>query len=164
MEEKLCAWWAHKQGQDFAGIGVNAAKAALQPLDLIEVDPEVGFVLPEDEATFRKFRAPSRPHYALVNNIDNLKLHRHDVPAMNAPRENNAIFDRRQLIGRWDFDTATMSIVWLASVRDKALEEAVHRTEAFIREDLGDARRFSLDSPKSRVPCIAALRNAAAGK
>ena len=47
--------------------------------------------------------------------------------------------------------------------KDRALEEAVARTEAFVREDLGDARTFSLDSPKSRIPAIAALRKAAAG-
>ncbi|MFJ4191386.1 hypothetical protein [Kitasatospora sp. NPDC089509] len=35
------------------------------------------------------------------------------------------------------------------------------RTEAFVRDELGDARGFSLDSPKSRAPKIAALREAA---
>jgi hypothetical protein len=44
----------------------------------------------------------------------------------------------------------------------KALEEAVRKTEAFIREDLGDARGFSLDSPKSRVPRIEAILKAKA--
>jgi hypothetical protein len=42
--------------------------------------------------------------------------------------------------------------------RDKALEKAVKEMEAFVREDLGDARSFSLDSPKSRAPRIEALR------
>ncbi len=28
----------------------------------------------------------------------------------------------------------------------------------FVREELGDARSFSLDSPKSRAPRIAGLR------
>ena len=34
---------------------------------------------------------------------------------------------------------------------------AVERTERFVRDDLGDARSFSLDSPKSRAPRIEAL-------
>jgi hypothetical protein len=41
--------------------------------------------------------------------------------------------------------------------KNKDLEAAVRRTEEYIREDLGDARSFSLDSPKSRVPKIEAL-------
>jgi len=34
----------------------------------------------------------------------------------------------------------------------------VQRTERFVRDQLGDARSFSLDSPESRAPRIAALR------
>ncbi|MFI6849022.1 hypothetical protein OG535_21450 [Kitasatospora sp. NBC_00085] len=41
---------------------------------------------------------------------------------------------------------------------------AVARTEAFVRDQLGDARGFSLDSPTSRAPKIAALRAAASGR
>lgn len=43
-------------------------------------------------------------------------------------------------------------------VKDKALEAAVKETEAYGRDELGDARSFSLDSPKSRAPKIATLR------
>ena len=39
-----------------------------------------------------------------------------------------------------------------------ALATAVQRTEAYVRDQLGDARSFSLDSPKSRAPRIQALR------
>ncbi len=46
--------------------------------------------------------------------------------------------------------------------KDKALQQAVTRTENFVRDQLGDARSFSLDSPKSRAPRIVALRKAAA--
>jgi hypothetical protein len=35
---------------------------------------------------------------------------------------------------------------------DKALAAEVARTEALARDDLGDARSFSLDSPKGRRP------------
>ena len=37
---------------------------------------------------------------------------------------------------------------------------AIAETEAYVRGDLGDARSFSLDSPKSRVSRIKALRAA----
>ncbi len=76
----------------------------------------------------------------------------------------HAILDRGQLIGRWEFDTATGTIAWalFGGSADKALEKAIHNMEAFVRDDLGDARSFSLDSPKSRLPRIEALRKAAA--
>jgi hypothetical protein len=41
------------------------------------------------------------------------------------------------------------------------MKEAVAKTETYIREQLGDARSFSLDSPKSRAPRIVALRKVA---
>jgi hypothetical protein len=46
-------------------------------------------------------------------------------------------------------------------VKDKALTAAVEETEAYVRDQLGDARSFSLDSPKSRAPRIQVLRKAA---
>jgi len=71
----------------------------------------------------------------------------------------HAILDRGRLIGLWEYDPESQSIAWMCFDRpDAALREAVKRTEAFVRADLGDARSFSLDSPKSRAPRIAALR------
>ena len=71
--------------------------------------------------------------------------------------------DRGRLVGLWEYDQTTESIAWVSFVKkDKALHEAVTRTENFVRDQLGDARSFSLDSPKSRAPRIAALRKAAA--
>lgn len=55
------------------------------------------------------------------------------------------------------------SIAWMPFVKkDRALAEAVTRTENFVRDQLGDARSFSLDSPKSRAPRITVQRKAAA--
>jgi hypothetical protein len=73
----------------------------------------------------------------------------------------HGIFDRGRLVGLWEFDVAQESIAWMSfGSKDKALKEAVSRTEAYIRSDLGDARSFSLDSPKSRTPRVEALRKA----
>jgi hypothetical protein len=146
-----------KAFQEFAGLGVKAAKAATDPLRLIDTG-EGRMLLPEDEAAFRKFKAPLKPQYALVGPIDNM-------PAEASSKSfdlSNRIFDRGRLIGHWDFDPETGSIAWVSFVpRDKALEAAVLGTEAYIREDLGDLRVFSLDSPQKRAPRIAALRKAA---
>jgi len=73
----------------------------------------------------------------------------------------NAILDRGAIVGLWEFDPATSSIAWTTFAEpDKALGDTVARTEACIRDQLGDARSFSLDSPKSRIPRIEAIRNA----
>ena len=65
-------------------------------------------------------------------------------------------------MGLWEYDLTAESIAWAAfGARDKKLAEAVARTEAFIRDELGDARCFSLDSRTSRGPRIEALRKAA---
>ncbi len=143
--------------QTFSALGVKAAKAAIEPLHLVDIG-DGALLLPENHEAFTKFRAPNRPQYALVSSLDMLKGDAgSDLPG-------HAILDRGQLIGRWEFDTATGTIVGaLYTGRvDKALEKAIHNMEAFVRDDLGDARSFSLDSPKSRVPRIEALRKAAA--
>jgi hypothetical protein len=53
-------------------------------------------------------------------------------------------------------------VAWLldGSRPDKALRAEIERTTAYVRDQLGDARSFSLDSPKSRAPRLAALRQA----
>ncbi len=62
-------------------------------------------------------------------------------------------------MGLWEYDTVSEAIAWTSFVpRNAELEEAVTETEVFVREELADARSFSLDSPKSRAPRIAGLR------
>jgi len=112
-------------------------------------------VLPADRDAWTAFEPPREPQYALVSSLDALfALHR-ETP------ESHAIVDRGRLIGLWEYDIETESIAWSATVTpDERLRDAVARTEAYVREQLGDARSFSLDSPKSRAPRIAALRTA----
>ena len=70
-----------------------------------------------------------------------------------------AILDRGRLVGLWEYDPESQSIAWTSFIRSNTdLEKAVRRTEEYVRTQLGDARSFSLDSPKSRVPRIQALR------
>ncbi len=73
------------------------------------------------------------------------------------------MLDRGRIVGFWEYDTAEQEIVHQLFVSpDAALRQAIARTEEFVRDQLGDARGFSLDSPKSRAPKIAALRASAA--
>ncbi len=143
--------------QEFAGLGVKAAKAAAEPLKLVAVTDDL-LLLPEDEESFRKFKPLTTPHYTLVSSIDNIMHHK----SAGLGKQTHAILDRGQIAGQWAFDPESGTIAWASAVpKSSALEDAVGRMETFIREDLGDARSFSLDSPKSRIPCIQALRKAA---
>jgi Winged helix DNA-binding domain len=165
--------------QSFAGLGVKATKAVLDPLKLepIEAGPaDQRFFLPGDRAKFEAFKPPKEPRYSLLGSIDSVFVLRggfkdtidpkdlgRKVLADNGLLISHPIVDRGRLIGLWEYDQPTESIAWVPFVmKDKALQQAVTSTEEFVRGQLGDARSFGLDSPKSRAPRIAALRKAAA--
>jgi hypothetical protein len=161
--------------QWFSGLGVKAAKAAIEPLGLVPVEPASDrLMFPEDRELFAKFKTPKAPAYALVGCMDSMFLLRRSLSCLltaEASKQrvhadkglcelgslsdlsSNAILDRGSIIGLWEYDPESSSIAW-------PMHECVSRTEAYIRDQLGDARSFSLDSPKSRVPRIKVLRNA----
>ncbi len=170
--------------QWFSGLGVKAAKAALDPLKLEPLAKDDDrLMLPGDRARLEAFQPSKEPHYVLVSLADAILLLRRALGTMLDPKDtgrqvfvdkdtkplgaladlpSHAILDRGRIVGLWEYDTATQSIAWTAFVkRDRALEQAVAHTEQYVREQLGDARSFSLDSPKSRAPRVAALRQAA---
>ena len=135
-------------------------------------------MLPEDREAFEKFQPPKQPHYVLVSSLDGINQLRRELRSLvaeddwNRPEIQNeksvvdlpahSIFDRGRLVGLWVFDPESNTIAWMSFVKpDRALRDAVARMETFVRDDLGDARSFSLDSPKSRVKKIAELRKAA---
>lgn len=165
----------------WSALTVSATKAAAAELGLVplaEADPRV--IFPDDLAALRDFRPPSAPRFALVGSIDNISHLRRDVAGLLAGEDadlqvqgekgqqsagslsdlpHHAILDRGRLVGLWDFDVASNSIV-AATFRRASTELAaeIARTEAFVRDDLGDARSFSLDSPESREARIGSLR------
>jgi hypothetical protein len=169
--------------QAFSGLGAKAARAALDPLGLVALSGDAErLMLPEDCDAYERVKPAETPQYALVSSLDGLALLRRDLALLLDPVDakrktqggrvsgiggladlpNHAIFDRGRLVGLWEYNQDAQSIAWWSFVKkDKALKEAVARVEAFVRDDLGDARSFSLDSPKSRAPRIAALRRAA---
>lgn len=169
------------QFQAFSGLGVKAAKAAVELLGLVPLGPgDERLIYPEDREDFHSYVPPKEPRYALLSGLDALFLLRRDLASLVADEDkersvfgekgeralgglsdlpNHAIVDRGRIVGLWEYDIETESIAWTSFVpRDAALEEAVAATESYIRTELGDARSFSLDSPKSRVPRIEALR------
>jgi hypothetical protein len=170
--------------QGFSALGVKAAKAAVEPLKLEPLAAgDDRLMLPGDRAKLEAFMVPKDPQYVLTSGIDSIVLLRRDpkglLDAKDIERQvfaekgvkplgelpdlpSHAILDRGRIVGLWEYDTAADSIAWISFVKkDKALEDAVARMEQYVREQLGDARSFSLDSPKSRAPRVTALRKAA---
>ena len=169
--------------QWFSGLGVKAAKASVEPLGLVPVVTGGDrLMFADDLELFTKFKRPAKPCFALVSSMDSLFLLRRDLASLlgaDAAKQkvlgdkgtselgglsdlnSNAILDRGAIVGLWEYDPVSGSIAWLSfAAPDKAMRDCVSKTESYIRDQLGDARSFSLDSPKSRIPRIEAIRHA----
>ena len=168
--------------QAFASLGVKAAQAAIEPLKLRPLaDGDDWLMLLDRYEELQAFKAPKEPQYVLVGNLDGVLLLRRDIKNLLAAEDlkksvidlkakkvevgglmdlpSHAILDRGRLVGLWEYDPESQSIAWTSFIHSNAeLVKAVRRTEEYIRTELGDARSFSLDSPKSRAPRIQALR------
>ncbi|HSE41199.1 MAG TPA: crosslink repair DNA glycosylase YcaQ family protein [Acidobacteriota bacterium] len=170
-----------KEFQWFSGLGVSVLNEALKPLKLVSIEEESDLlILPDELKAFRSFKPSSKPSYALISSLDSLFLLRrnlsHFIDEKDGKRKvfvekskevlsglqdlpNNAIVDRGRIIGLWEFEPSSGKIISdLFAPSDQQLKKKIRATERFIREELGDARSFSLDSPESRAPRIAALR------
>ena len=148
---------SHAEFQWFAGLGVKTEKAAVAGLRLVAADKDgERLLLEEDLDAFHKFKPLRTPQYALVSSLDSIQSH------LRLDLSSHAILDRGIVIGLWEYDVDTQSIAWMTNdgVKDKKLVEAVRKMEEYVRDDLGDARSFSLDSPKSRALRIAEIRRA----
>ena len=161
----------------FSGLGARAARAALEQTDLVPLPTDPTRLLhPRQVAAFAAYQVPEEPVVSLVSGLDALFLLRRDAGSCLDPADKahpllvstkpslsdlpyHAIVDRGQIIGLWEYDVSTQSIVWMTF--DYPAPEtlaAIARTETFVRDELQDARAFSLDSPKRRAPRIARLR------
>jgi hypothetical protein len=166
----------------FSGLTAAAAKAAIEPLGLTPLAGTDLLLPPELVPEFADYREPGKPEYAVIAGIDGLNLLRRDLPLLIDPADAqrpvpgakagrilgmetdppcHVVVDRGRIVGLWEYDTQRHELVHQLFVPlDPALEEALARTGSFVREELGDARGFSLDSPKSRAPRITAMRAA----
>jgi hypothetical protein len=154
----------------------TAAQAKICLPELTEVE---GLFLPRSLVSqYEAYRVPRKPVYNLLAGTDALILLRRDHHALvevdvTVPGDNRSllnqpdlpdhpIVDRGRVIGLWQYDPEHEQIVsWIFDGKpDRALNAELDRTTAFIRDELGDARSFSLDSPQSRAPRLAALRSA----
>lgn len=165
----------------FSGLGAKAAKAAVDPLQLQAVSEDGAYLMfPDDYEAFQAYQPARETHYVLVSSIDGIMHLRRNLKGLLAPEDLNrlvfaekgltelggltdltshAILDGGRLVGLWEYDPVSEAIAWTSFIPKNAdLQAAVKKTEALVREQLGDARSFSLDSPKSRAPRIAELR------
>lgn len=167
--------------QWFSGLGVKATKSVLSALDLQPcMDDSDRMLLREDLATFQAYQPPKKPHYALISSLDTLLAARRNIRMLLSDSDESievpggktslkvgqisdlpchAIVDRGRLIGLWEYDSEQEEIVvGLFCKSTSALQDCIDRTCDYVRNQLGDARSFSLDSPKSRLPRIQFLR------
>lgn len=151
----------------FSAFNAANAKQAVEPLGLKAVEGTDLLMLPEDKEEFDAYVRPKRPSYALVAAIDGIHLLHRDLRRLVEPRpllegadpESFVIVDRGEIVGAWEYDFAASEIVYQAFVAEDAqLRKAIKETEAYVRDQLGDARSYSLDSPESRRPRLEVLR------
>lgn len=173
-----------KEFREFSAFTARAAQPACERAGLVSFGHGTELVsLPDAPDDFAEFVPPSAPVYRLVGGLDSLLLLRRgcsfwldeadaerQVPVDKGMRPlsglaelgSHAILDRGRLIGVWEFDSEAQQIVWSTwAPADAALRAEIAATEAFVRDELGDARSFSLDSPASRRPRLTALREMA---
>lgn len=168
------------QFRSFSGLTAKAAKDAIAELDLVGVNgPAEGLLaLAEFAKELEGFVPPSEAQIELVASIDSVALLRRDAASLidDADRHHpllaeaagagasladlphHAIVDRGRVIGLWDFDPEGGDIVWATFAEPSApVRAVVAETESYVRDELGDARSFSLDSPASRRSRLSAL-------
>ncbi|MEU2956438.1 DNA glycosylase AlkZ-like family protein [Streptomyces xanthochromogenes] len=160
----------------FSGFTAAVAKAAVADLGLEPVAAGSELLLPGSlRAEFAAYDRPAKPVYALLAGIDGIHLLHRDLPRLLDPADGERVFqkkalnarpdlpahaivDRGRIVGLWEYDVEGGEIVWQAFGKpDAALRSEIDRVTAFVRDELGDARGFSLDSPKARAPRIAEL-------
>lgn len=190
LAEKYFRWigpasTAHFQW--FTGLSGKAAKEVLSRVSLVPVEGGSLLLIHEDElAAFGAYEPPQYPAFNLIASLDALLAHRHELAPLldecDKSREvageksilsigslldlpTNAIVDRGRLIGLWEYDPIAKEMVTVSWVgKSSALEAAIQSTRQFIEEQLGDCRSFSLDSPESRQPKLAMLRQLSAAE
>jgi len=164
------------QFQWWSGLGARASKAAVAELKLLPVDGEE-LAFPDDADALRSTRSTAPPGAALVGSIDNLLHLRRELVSLTEPADlerlpregrsggtlldlpSHAILEAGRVVGLWEYDAEKQQIV--AGVFGKstpAVKKAIAATGTYVRDQLGDARQFSLDSPESRKERLAGLR------
>jgi hypothetical protein len=181
LMERYLGWTGgatFKQSQWFTGFTVADSKAAFAAVGSVEVptaEGDVLWMLPDDVDRLAVFEAPAEQQIQLLAGTDSLVLLRRNsgdlfaeqdrgkkvldsTLALQADLPDHPILDRGRIIGLWQYDPGRERIAhWLFDGPDPAAAQRIAEVEAWIRDELGDFRSFSLDSPASRKNRIDAL-------
>lgn len=170
-----------KQSQWFTGFTVAQSRAAFAAAGAVEVPTAMTaagdslWMLPDDVERLAAFEEPSGQQIQLLAGTDSLVLLRRNAAellteedrdrkalgslGLQADLPDHPIFDRGRIIGLWQYDPGQERIAaWVFGEPTPAVAARIAEVEAWIKEDLGDFRAFSLDSPASRQKRIDALR------
>ncbi|HET8878570.1 MAG TPA: crosslink repair DNA glycosylase YcaQ family protein [Arthrobacter sp.] len=170
-----------KQSQWFTGFAVAQTREALAAVGAVEVPTGTAtgaerlWLLPDDVERLAAFEAPAGEQIQLLAGTDALVLLRRNAAelldesdhrkaglsslALQADLPDHPILDRGRIIGLWQYDPAQEQIAaWVFGKPTPAVTRRIAEVEAWIKEDLGDFRAYSLDSPASRRKRIEALR------
>jgi len=171
-----------KQTQWFTAFTVAQSKVALAGIGAVEVptaNGDVLWMLPADVDRLADFDVPGDEQIQLLAGTDSLVLHRRNSAdmfddedkgkkvldttlALQADLPDHPILDRGRIVGLWQYDPGKERIAaWTFDQPTEAVRERITQVETWIREELGDFRSFSLDSPASRQVRIDALDEAA---
>lgn len=161
----------------FTALPAGKSKVAFQNAGLTAFDDQY-YTNPEDADEFASFKTPSEPDIQILASLDNLVLltkclydlvdesdHTKSFDGVTLGNTKgfgdptcHMITDRGRLIGYWLYDPDNERIVYKSWAGDaKPIEHAILKTKNRIKEELGDFRSFSLDSPKSRLGRIQLL-------
>lgn len=169
-----------KSFQWFTSCSGKAAGAATADLDLVPVHEDL-LIKRAQLAEFEAFQVPLVANYALVSSLDAISLLRRDSVSLIEESDRalkiltskgeqtagglvdlpaNPVLESGRIIGWWEYDPAGEGkVCWrLFGEEPKGLSDKIRATEAMIRDELGDCRSFSLDSPSSRKPLLDWLR------
>jgi len=161
LAERFLTWAAPANVDDFAfwaGIGKTAAKKALS-----------GAPPPREAQRLKRgvLLLPFRDNYfALHRGLTEFAEGVRVLDYNNKPRRieeveslhHNAIVVDGQLRGIWEYDPGEEKVIWMTFQPTREIEDAVAKTEEFIREELGDHKFYALDHGRTRGLRLAFIR------
>jgi hypothetical protein len=171
------AWWG--------GLGVKAARAAALELKVVPLQEDSErLMFPDDRDALLAMTVPREPRISFVSSLDNLvHLRRAVAPHLDARDVSrsvpgskkdsvgalsdlpyHAIVDRGRVIGLWEWDGVNGKLEWRTFTKSAEVDRRVAREgealAAYVAQELGDVRSFSLDSPEKRTKQVADLASA----
>jgi hypothetical protein len=163
------AWWG----------GMTKARARAATADAGVTEASGTWMFPEDrDAMLTTKPAPEGVYF--LGGLDNVAHPRRGVADLVDPEDGDArvwtekgskpvstvfdmehhiLFEGGRMVGVWEWDGLAGELVWATwRPATAAVRAEAERFQAWVADNLGDVRSFSLDSPESRTERIAAVQ------